>query len=634
MRAFLLSFLLLCTFALRAQNATQFTTWGDNAMRLNDPYGASRFYNEALGLEPGLLELQWKYAEACRTSNQYREAADHYNKVFRKDQGRRYPEALRWLGEMQLCTGAYPEAEKTWAKVKQKERDKGSVIAQRADHALAGCKLALVPANDSVVVEHLQEPINTVDSEFGARIGPDSLLYFTSLRGEVDADGEVIDTLNYRAGIMRTTVDGSQKDPEWLDPARPVNEANSAWSLDGRWQYFTRCVPGAPCIIHVLAADAQDRNAAVPLKGIGTDVMSTQPMVAYVAGRQTLFFTSDRAGGKGGLDLWQAPLDDDGIGAPQALVTLNTPGNEVTPYFDAVRGKLLFASDFLPGLGGYDLFTSARGTDGTYGAPQHLEQPFNSPANDLYPTFDAHTMSGWFTSNRVGSFADKGETCCNDLYRFRYPGFRPPPPVPVDTPDVPVPVRITSLREKLPIRLYFHNDEPDPRSWETTTSSDYEQTYIAYKALVPDYTAAWKDRPEGTRAIDDFFTQQVDHGFAQLNDFIALLEQALKEGQRIELQVRGFASPLAKSDYNSNLSLRRIESMVNYLRRVDNGILVPYLDRTAENGGRLTIVKQPFGKSRADALVSDRLDDLRNSVYGVGASLERRIEIEQVLLGE
>jgi hypothetical protein len=116
-----------------------------------------------------------------------------------------------------------------------------------------------------------------------------------------------------------------------------------------------------------------------------------------------------------------------------------------------------------------------------------------------------------------------------------------------------------------------------------------------------------------------------------LNDFIHLLEQALDEGQHITLQVRGYASPLAKSDYNKNLSLRRIESLVHYLERTDSGALLPYLNGTASNGGALVVVKKPFGKSTAAANVSDRLDDLRHSVYSVGAAQERRIEIEQVM---
>jgi hypothetical protein len=47
-----------------AQSATQFITWGDRAMALGEHYGASRYYGEALKVQPGILDTQWKYAEA------------------------------------------------------------------------------------------------------------------------------------------------------------------------------------------------------------------------------------------------------------------------------------------------------------------------------------------------------------------------------------------------------------------------------------------------------------------------------------------------------------------------------------------------------------------------------------------
>lgn len=633
---------------LHAQSAQQFITWGDNALRMGDRYGASRFYKEALEQQPGTLELQWKYAEACRLSDQYPQAAEQYAKVYRKDLGRTHPEALRWLGEMQLCSGAYEEAAKTWQRSKQKEKDKRSVAAQRADNALEGCRLAkeAMAAPEAVTIEHIAMPVNSYDSEFAPRIGPDSLLYFSSLRGDVNDDGELADTTAYHVGILRVD---PRKHPlpeaAWVSAAlRAGDEANSAWSVDGSWFYFTRCTTGAPCVLHAAQLVGGLLTEGAPLTGIDPSVTSTQPMVATVDGEQRLFFTSDRAGGTGGMDLWTARIDGATVSDVKPLSAVNTPGNEVTPFFDAVQRKLYFSSDFLPGLGGYDNFMSALGPDG-YAAPVNFGYPLNSPANDLYPTFDAASMSGWFTSNRIGSFAKKGETCCNDLYRYSYPDRPPilpgpPKPLPPDTAHLPEhPAddvawkRITSLREKLPIRLYFHNDEPGPRSWDTTTAADYAATYRAYKALLPDYHRAWQGNANGTSAIDAFFRDEVDHGFAQLNDFIGLLRQALQEGQRIELQVRGFASPLAKTDYNTNLSLRRIQSMVNYLRTVDDGALAPYLDGTAPNGGRLTIRKSPFGEDTSAGGVSDRLEDLRNSVYGVGASRERRIEIEQVDLG-
>ena len=172
---------LLSVVTCHAQNSVQFITWGDSAMADEDYYGASKFYAEALLQEGGRMAIQWKYAEACRLSNQYPQAAEAYEKVQRKDMGRTYHEAWRWLGEMQLCAGRFDDAQKTWQKVirslrsaRDEEKDKSSVVSRRADNALVGIRMAktMMAAPETVVIEHLPEPLNTYDSEFGARQGP------------------------------------------------------------------------------------------------------------------------------------------------------------------------------------------------------------------------------------------------------------------------------------------------------------------------------------------------------------------------------------------------------------------------------------------------------------------------------
>ena len=176
--AWAVCWLLLAQFG-QAQSLEQWTRWGDAAMARGEHYGATRFYDGALAIDGGRLSLQWKQAEACRLSHQYDRAAALYDRVHKKDQGRTYPEALRWLGEMQLSMGDPDAAERTWNRVLQKEKDKGSVVARRAENALIGCGLARALRPDSTIrLEHLPQPINSYDSEFGARIGPDSLLWF------------------------------------------------------------------------------------------------------------------------------------------------------------------------------------------------------------------------------------------------------------------------------------------------------------------------------------------------------------------------------------------------------------------------------------------------------------------------
>ena len=109
--------------------------------------------------------------------------------------------------------------------------------------------------------------------------------------------------------------------------------------------------------------------------------------------------------------------------------------------------------------------------------------------------------------------------------------------------------------------------------------------------------------------------------------FAGILLKVLKEGQQIEVTVKGYASPLAKSDYNLRLTKRRISSLVNYLAEYENGVFLPFLNKDAENGATVSFVEMPFGSYRADTTVSSNLNDLRNSVYSRAAALERKIEI-------
>ena len=70
--------------------------------------------------------------------------------------------------------------------------------------------------------------------------------------------------------------------------------------------------------------------------------------------------------------------------------------------------------------------------------------------------------------------------------------------------------------------------------------------------------------------------------------------------------------------------------MVNYIRTVDEGVFVPYLDSNEKGKGHLSLEKIPLGEHKADSSVSANLDDKRSSVYSRAAALERKIEITSV----
>jgi hypothetical protein len=143
------------------------------------------------------------------------------------------------------------------------------------------------------------------------------------------------------------------------------------------------------------------------------------------ANGDTLYFVSDMPGGQGGMDLWccvRQPADKR-WGAPFNLGTpVNTPGNEVFPTIDPA-GTLYFSSDRHPGMGGLDIFYSKR-VKGKWTPPKNMRAPINSSADDYSYMVDAFSENllgkadtlGYFSSNRPGG---KGS---DDIYMFRIPG--------------------------------------------------------------------------------------------------------------------------------------------------------------------------------------------------------------------
>ncbi|MCD4709514.1 MAG: hypothetical protein K8R52_01600 [Bacteroidales bacterium] len=101
---------------------------------------------------------------------------------------------------------------------------------------------------------------------------------------------------------------------------------------------------------------------------------------------QTLYFTSNRKGTNGGLDIYQSELQPDGKwGIPVNLgTTINTPYNEECPYISEDGQTLYFSSYGHYNMGGYDIFYSKKNKDGTWAKPLNIGYPINTTDDDLF----------------------------------------------------------------------------------------------------------------------------------------------------------------------------------------------------------------------------------------------------------
>ena len=627
MRSLLLLVLFICPVFSIAQNSAPLVALGDASWDQGDWYTAHAYYEKAFLLDTTKFDVTVKYAEALRMVKDFSKAEYYYEKLYKKDKGRKFKEGLFWLAEMQKLSGNYHEALRNFKKFKKKARkDKESYWYKKTIQQIESCTWAINQRIDSSAVNiyELDNMVNTDESEFAPALFEDSVFYFSSMKSFSEASDEAL------VRVFRSTMDSlanSSQPEEWWFDNYPAHVGNINFYNERNWVFYTKCDSVNRC--NIFKSEIIDGNWTneVELTGINLeDYTSTMPYFANVNGQEVLFFVSNRPGGKGKLDIWWSEYKQEEFQRPiNASDKINTPDNEITPFYQSEY--LYFSSEWHNGFGGFDIFKS-KGVPRSFWEPENLGQPMNSALNDMYYSYSIESDRGFLASNRLQGEELTSNNCCNDIYTFIYPDS-----LYVDSLEI---FNLETLNKYLPVTLYFHNDEPDPNTWNTSTQLSYMDAYQSYKELEETYKKensrgmSGDKKEEAIFDVEDFYAFFVDKGVQDLELFSKLLLEELQLGTKIELSVRGFASPRAKSDYNVNLTKRRISSMENYLREYQNGIYLPYLNGTSPDGGQLTIVELPFGEYQADQSVSDELTDEQESIYSRGARLERKIEITSV----
>ena len=619
--------------AFGQNNLKKYLAFAQEQYDKGDYYYALEYYQKAMELDSQTVDILWRMAETNRAYKDYRKAEYYYAKVYDREEAGIYPSSLLQLGLMQKQNGKYDQAIETFKRGKKKYyKDKKGYLYEKSKQELVSCVWAKSAIIDTakVIIEKLPETVNTQNSEFGHGIYNGELI-FSSLRADSISAAEEVYTSNYKTSLYSSRLDSSFQQSEQIKDLffDKLNSGNGSFSLDGKRFYFSACSEkGYNYTCKVMVAYYTDGKWS-NIDSLG-DIINepgfntTMPCIANLNGDETLIFASDREDTEGGLDLFYSKIKNGNqYGKARTIRILNSLDNEVTPWWDSNLNRLYFASSWHNGFGGLDVFYSDFTTQ--FEKPVNAGIPVNSAANDLY-YFNSNDSS-FVTSNRIGVYYSKNPTCCSDIFMLTPPKIEEPPSK-EET--------LEELNKRLPVTLYFHNDVPNPRSRDTLTNLNYITTYNEYTGMLDQYKKEYANGLNGEKAdfaqeeIENFFIECVDKGVSDLTLFRNLLLKELDKGAKINITVKGFASPLAKTDYNVNLTKRRISSLVNYMREYGNGVFVKYLDATAENGGQVVFSQVPFGEYTANQLTSDNPNDVQNSVYSRNAAIERKIEIQSV----
>ncbi len=668
-----------------AQTKAAFIRAGEEAMKKNDFFTAMNHFEEALEFPGSETSIRYQYGEAARQFFAYDLAIQQYQLVLNDKKADRFPLSKFWLSTAYQSMGQYQKAINGFNDFIKNTPNQ--IFKDKAIAARQACEwaLSMVHQPHDLEITHLDKKVNTPYSEFGA-IQQGDTLYYSSYRYRMTRD----QTIPKRRTTKVLTQTGTAKGRPLTRKFNETDKLTAHTSLtpDGQRIYYTICEytdeVNIRCQIYYRDLDQRNRwgsaqklPAAINQDGFTT----TQPAwgIDPTTQKPVLYFSSDRPGGKGGLDLYQVEITKSGFGVPLNLTTLNTEEDEITPFYHQKSQSLFFSSMGYQSLGGFDIYQAMH--DGaSWETPLHTGYPLNSSYNDIYFTLNADSTEAYISSNRSGSYylEEKNKACCNDIFLVKINPPLPvvpnvpendtttvvmiPPVVPemVDTtpiaivppvvsvpkteePKIPVvpttpsikpPEIVTSpplvttveeLKSILPLPLYFHNDQPDARSFLETTKTNYQTTYNDYTQRREEYlNAVTKEEKEG---VQKFFAQDLENGYTVFLKFVEGMKGQLQSGKKITLTVQGYTSPRAQSGYNLALGKRRIAAVINFFRNYQNGSLMPYL-----NQGQLMIKETSFGETTAPASVSDLLQDRRNSIYVPAAARERRVELVEIYI--
>ncbi len=618
-------FLVLFPLTLSAQRQKKIAHKGDQCYQHFDYLGAAFYYRMALDIDSSSVELLNKYADALRMQHDYAPALRYYKRVYQMDRGKYFKEVTYHMGDLYMKSEDYKNAKKYFRRtLRIMRRDKDSFFYRSAVQQINSCTFAererKLPKD--ITLFNIGPYLNTTNSEFSGFYFDDSTLYYSSLRPDSSVNSIVLDTANYTIEMLRAKLrNGYWVEEMSVDELASIDEpdlANLTFNYKRSEAFYSGCKNRQCNIYRVYHGDGLWSEPELFDEKVNMEgYTQTQPFAVKINGYNYLFFASNRPGGKGGMDIWYVNYYSNGeVSDPINLgPQINTPGNEICPFYSLDDSTFYFSSDWHHGFGGFDIFKSV-------GKPEKLDTvinmgvPINSSVNDTY--FNHFNGKAVLTSNRKGSMNDKNEHCCNDLFVFEY--------------DYQLPVKELSsferLEQLLPVQLYFNNDVPSPSINDTVTDRTYHSTYFEYLTLEGRYKKEVGRGVKGNERvlrqdeIEDFFEDNVKAGHYSLEAVFPLLLEELEQGNKIELDIKGYASPLSESEYNRKLTVRRIKSVELSFRQYKGGVLEPYL-----NSGHLQINSIPFGEYKASKIVSDKRNDVKNSIYSREAAVERRVEI-------
>lgn len=386
------------------------TKTADKKFKVKGEYeSAIQDYKKALEAGGPKAYINAQIAECYRLSNRLVEAAPFYKAAV--ESGSKVDSILFQLPFALKASGNYEEAKKAFSNYAANGGKPAKV--ERCQKEIENLnKIADLEKKKFWFEINNLDAVNTAGSEYGP-FYHDGGIYYASTKGSsaiYGATGQPFTNIFFwKEGGDAT----SSKEVDGVNlPGQ--HEASATVTKDGKIMIFARNNDGSRkthkevCLyISRNVNGAWSTPELMPINDL--EAWNGAPCIS--ADGKTLYFASNRRGGKGGLDIYRTKLDENGKWGKVSNLgeTINTQGDESFPYITE-EGKLYFASDGHPSIGGLDIFVASKKGETTM--VENMGTGINTVSDDFGITFKSPT-EGYFTSNRAGGKGD------DDIYYFR-----------------------------------------------------------------------------------------------------------------------------------------------------------------------------------------------------------------------
>ncbi len=395
-------------------------------------------------------------------------SAKYLLRVYRQDPGYRFDieyrigkgyqyalefeKALEWY---------YKYLEKLETKKNYQGRDKIDVsVVERAIYECQnGLEFVAKPGNFSIV--NIGREINSEYEDYAPVLNEtEDEIVFTTRRREDNMNENVYeDNKPWEDIFIARKVDGKWQSAKNIGPPvnTPYHNSNSALSADGNMLFLYTDEGNGDLYYTELKNGVW--TEPVPLPGIINSSFE-EKSITISSDEKTIYFSSNRPGGYGGLDLYKATKDANGEWSNVRNLgpKINTPEDDDGPFIDYDGVTLYFSSMGRKGMGGFDIFKSMFDPMANeWSEPENLGYPINTPDDDIYFVTSKDSKRAYYSSVREDGI---GYT---DIYMITIPeGLKNVPPVDQREPMTDEPIVSTDPQPDTPQNPVVEKKEIKP----------------------------------------------------------------------------------------------------------------------------------------------------------------------------